>query len=140
MRLLKEKPAGVAGLAFVLTEIRMAQSKGLIRKPKASDRPSQNKLFQIFEDGMKQKLSKQQKDKELIKCLKIHNKKILDKLIKESAFSQEDKMEEQAEKMFQTIAEQQQDMLAEFFSKVDTTMSDLNEDLKKIKSQVECVE
>ena len=49
-------------------------------------------------------------------------------------------MEEQAEKMFQTIAEQQQDMLAEFFSKVDATMSDLNEDLKKIKSQVECVE
>lgn len=65
-RLLREKPQGLPGLRFVLEEIAIAQNQGLIRKKK---RGETGKFAGLMIQDMSMKLSKQAKDRELMRII-----------------------------------------------------------------------
>lgn len=65
-RLMREKPHGLAGLRFVIEEILEAQNEGLIER---KDRGTTGKLACLLIKDIDQKLSKQDKARELMKII-----------------------------------------------------------------------
>ena len=69
-----------------------------------------------------QTLSKQDKDRELIRVIKTQRREILKGLMRDSAMSNENMLEERIENAFNRMSEQQQENLDNFFDKVDKDM------------------
>ena len=65
-RLMKEKPEGMEGLRFVIEEIMQAQQQGLIRK---KSQEQVGRFAKIWIENYTQKLSKQDKDRELMRII-----------------------------------------------------------------------
>ena len=82
-RLEANRPRGVKGLAFVLTEILKAQQQGLLRPVENAD-AAKSKFANILMSTTQNKLSKQDKSKELIKVLRKERTVILERLMRDS--------------------------------------------------------
>ena len=65
-RLLKDKPEGMEGLRYVIEEIMIAQQQGLIKKKNYDE---VGKFANIWIENYTQKLSKQDKDRELMRII-----------------------------------------------------------------------
>ena len=97
--------AGRTRLSFVLCEIRNAQNEGLIPSPKKRGRVGTFAKFIINNVGMK--LTKQEKDRALIRFIKSERRFILETLMRDSVVGNIDQMEEKIELVFEDMTAQQ---------------------------------
>jgi len=101
-RLSHQKLSGKEGLQYVLCEIVKAQKLGKIKPPEYK---KLNKFALCLRRNIGMKLSKQDKDNELVKVLTRERRAILSRLLKDSIFEQEDNLEAKIEKVFENVAE-----------------------------------
>ena len=132
-RLNKDKRKGTEKLAFVIMEIISAQNSGLIPKNKNHN---QSKFAAIMLENVVFKLSKQDKDRQLIKVIKESRKEILAKLMRESVISNEEVIEDRLDQVFDKMSEVQQKGFDQFFTKIDENMKFLKEELTSVKTNV----
>ncbi len=96
----RDKPKGIEGFKFVLHGILKAQDNGIIQRNEKNAVNKASKLAKLMRTNINLKLSKQQKDAELIKVIKKNRKQIIDRLMQYSVLGSEDKMDERIEAIF----------------------------------------
>ena len=95
-----------------------------------------SKFALVMRRNLGQKLSKQQKSKELIKVLKTHRKQILDRLMRDSVLGSDDRIEEKIESIFIEMRQKQETNMQAFFAKVESNLDALKDEIGNVKEQV----
>ena len=141
-RLIAEHPTGVKGLAYVLVEIRRAIAEGII-KPQVSPSPGRNKqksginkFTQMFHKAATTKLNATEKIKELRSTLKGNAMQILEHLIKEQAFANEESIVEKNEKFLAQIIVSQKTQMDQFLGKVVKETTSMKNEISLIQGKV----
>ena len=86
------------------------------------------------------KLSKQDRDNELIKVISTKRTEILKRLLKDNIFEQEDQLEVRIEKVFDKVAKSSKQHLETYFTSIDMHMNAINEELDIVKKQMATLE
>ena len=136
-KLSRQKLSGKEGLQYVLCEIVKAQKLGKIRPPETR---KLNKFALCLRKNIGMKLSKQDRDNELIKVISNKRTEILKRLLKDNIFEQEDQLEVRIEKVFDRVAKSSKQHLETYFNTIDTHMNAINEELDEVKKQVATLE
>ena len=92
--------SGRTRLSFVLCEIRNAQLEDLIPMPK---KQNVGRLAKFIINNVGMKLTKQEKDRALIKFIKNERRFILETLMRDSVVGNIDQMEEKIELVFEDM-------------------------------------
>lgn len=127
----------MAGLQFVMTKLLEACDQGIIKK---NNNTGASKFALVMRRNIGQKLSKQQKSKELIKVLRTHRKQILDRLMRDSVLGSDDRIEEKIESIFIEMRQKQESNMQAFFAKVESNLDSLKGEIGDIKEYVETVQ
>ena len=127
--------AGRTRLSFVLCEIRNAQNEGLIPMPKKQNSVGRLAKFIINNVGMK--LTKQEKDRALIKFIKNERRFILETLMRDSVVGNIDQMEEKIEVVFEDMTARQQTQLQEFFTEVEAKVEFIQKQIDVVQEKVD---
>ena len=136
-RLLKDKPEGMEGLRYVIEEIMIAQQQGLIKKKNYDE---VGKFANIWIENYTQKLSKQDKDRELMRIITNQRYEVLEKLMRDSVLNNDIELDEKVEKVFDDMAQSQQANLDQFFQKVEENLKQLDDTISATKTQVKSFE
>lgn len=111
-KLSRQKLTGKEGLQYVLCEIVKAQKLGKIKPPEYK---KLNKFALCLRKNIGMKLSKQDRDNELIKVISSKRTEILKRLLKDNIFEQEDQLEVRIEKVFDKVAKSSKQHLETYF-------------------------
>lgn len=136
-KLSRQKLSGKEGLQYVLCEIVKAQKLGKIRPPETR---KLNKFALCLRKNIGMKLSKQDRDTELIKVISSKHSEILKRLLKDNIFEQEDQLEVRIEKVFDRVARTSKQHLETYFNTIDMHMNAINEELDEVKKQMASLE
>ena len=98
----EENPQGIKGLAYILVEIKNAIADGVI-KPKVKKREESggirgiNKFADMFNKVASTRLQNSERLKELLESMEKHKSRILDHILKEQDFNNEEPIIEKNE-------------------------------------------
>ena len=84
-------------------------------------------MARIMISNIGQKLTKQEKDRALIKVIKNERRFILESLMRDSVLSNIDQLEEKIEQIFEDMTNLQQTQLEKFFSNVEAKVDQFQE-------------
>ena len=138
-RLHKENPRGMKGLAYVLMEIRRAISEGII-KPKIqphADGKGINKFADMFNKVASTRLRATERLTEMLATIKDHKSRILDHVLKEQDFNNEEPIIEKNEIFLDRMVKNQRRDFDLFFSKLDGKMNVMASEISHIKEKVD---
>ena len=120
------KPGGTKGLGFVLRELKKAQMEGKFkgRFKKEGSKPAYltkglNMFGKRLKENVQTKLDVEQKTSELMKALKYYKNDILERMMKEQGFNNEDNQNDKQAELLNKLMEKQNQQLTSFFDKVD---------------------
>ena len=136
-RLVREDPRGVKGLAYVLMEIRRAIAAGIV---KGATSPVKNgginKFAMMFNKAATTRLQHTEKNKELSIMLKDQSEKILQHLIKEQAFQNEESIVEKNEIFLERIIAGQKNQLDDFYLSLRGRMEGMQKEIDIVSNRV----
>ena len=143
-RLLAENPRGLKGLAYVLLQIQEAIARGII-KPKINESPGKktsgiSKFTAQFNKAASTRLRRTEVVKELLTSLDEEKSRILDHLIKEQNFSNDESIIEKNEVFLEKILSNQETQLDTFFKKIKSRMDEMKSEIGTIKDRVQVLQ
>lgn len=142
--MIAENPRGIKGLAYVLIQIREAIAAGII-KPKIDQSPGKkksgiSKFAAQFNKAASTRLRRTEIVKELLNTLDDEKTRILDHLIKQQNFSNDESIIEKNEVFLEKILSNQESQLDTFFKKIKGRMDEMRDEISTIKERVEILQ
>ena len=118
----------------------MGKFKGRFKKE--SDTPGYltkglNLFGKRLKENVQTKLDVEQKTSELMKALKLYKNDILERMMREQGFNNEESANDKNTEMLNKLMEKQNQQLSTFFDKVDQRLSVMSSEIINVKGQVQ---